>query len=95
MAKSCAAKNCATRLVYLHSRSNEKSAMNTTRAFVFAAHADERTDIDLKIDRKGDEVGSQPARRLLFGVLVKLAQFSPEFMAEGRGEHEQAERDIL
>ena len=78
--------------------------MHTTRAFkngnsqavhIPAALAYERTDIDLEIEREGDEIRIRPARRSLSGVLSKFAQFSADFMAEGRGDQEQAERDAL
>ncbi len=78
--------------------------MHTTRAFkngnsqavrIPADLAYERTDIDLEIEREGDEIRIRPARRSLSGVLAKFAQFSPDFMAEGRGDQEQAERDAL
>lgn len=78
--------------------------MHTTRVFkngnsqavrIPADLAYERTDIELEIEREGDEIRIRPARRSLAGVLTKFAQFSPDFMAQGRGEHEQAERDAL
>lgn len=78
--------------------------MHTTRVFkngnsqavrIPADLAYERTDIELEIEREGDEIRIRPARRSLAGVLSKFARFSPDFMAEGRGEHEQAERDTL
>lgn len=78
--------------------------MHTTRAFkngnsqavrIPADLAYESTDIDLEIERKGDEIRIRPARRSLSGVLNKFARFSSEFMADGRGDHEQAERDAL
>lgn len=55
----------------------------------------ERTDIEMEIERVGDELRIRPARRSLAGVLDRFARFSPDFMAEGRGEQEQAERDAL
>jgi antitoxin VapB len=55
----------------------------------------DRTDIELEIERIGDELRIRPARRPLAGVLRKFAQFGPEFMAEGRGDQEQAEREAL
>jgi antitoxin VapB len=55
----------------------------------------ERTDIDLEIEREGDEIRIRPARRSLSGVLTKFANFSPDFMAEGRGNQQQAERNAL
>lgn len=55
----------------------------------------ERTDIELEIERVGDEIRIRPARRPLGGILKKFAKFSPSFMAEGRGDQEQAEREAL
>lgn len=78
--------------------------MHITRAFkngnsqavrIPADLAYERADIDLEIEREGDEIRIRPARRSLSGVLEKFARFSPEFMAKGRGNQEQAERDAL
>jgi antitoxin VapB len=76
----------------------------TTRAFkngnsqavrIPADLAYERTDMDLEIERIGDELRIRPARRSLSDVLAKFARFSPGFMAEGRGDQEQAEREAL
>lgn len=78
--------------------------MRTTRAFrngnsqavrIPAELAYESTDMDLEIERVGDEIRIRPARRSLSGVLQKFARFSPDFMAQGRGDHEQSERDPL
>lgn len=78
--------------------------MHTTRAFkngnsqavrIPSDLAFERTDIELEIERVGDELRIRPARRSLAGVIAKFARFSPDFMAEGRGDQEQAERDSL
>jgi len=78
--------------------------MRTTRAFkngnsqavrIPADLAFERTDIELEIERQGDELRIRPARRSLAGVLSKFAQFSPDFMANGRGEQEEDDRDRL
>jgi antitoxin VapB len=55
----------------------------------------ERTDIELEIERVGEEIRIRPARRPLAGVLKKFARFGPDFMAEGRGDQEQAEREAL
>jgi antitoxin VapB len=55
----------------------------------------ERTDIEVEIERVGEELRIRPARRSLAGVLDRFASFAPDFMAEGRGEQEQAERDTL
>ena len=78
--------------------------MHTTRAFkngnsqavrIPADIAYERMDMDLEIERNGDEIRIRPARRSLSGVLTKFAKFSPDFMAEGRGDQQQAPRDTL
>lgn len=78
--------------------------MHTTRVFkngnsqavrIPAELAFERTDIDFEIERVGTELRIRPARRPLSGVLTKFARFSPDFLAEGRGNQEQAERDAL
>ena len=78
--------------------------MHTTRAFkngnsqavrIPADIAYERMDMDLEIERKGDEIYIRPARRSLSEVLSKFANFSADFMAEGRGDQEQSERDSL
>ncbi|NBT92476.1 MAG: AbrB/MazE/SpoVT family DNA-binding domain-containing protein [Betaproteobacteria bacterium] len=78
--------------------------MQATKAFkngnsqairIPAALAYERTDIDLEIERLGDEIRIRPARRSLSGVLTKFAAFSSDFMQEGRQDHEQADREAL
>ena len=51
--------------------------------------------MELLIERNGDELRIRPAKRRMGDVLGKLAKFSPDFMAEGRGENEEAERDAL
>lgn len=55
----------------------------------------ENTNVDMEIERVGDELRIRPVRRSLAGVLDRFAHFSPDFMAEGRGEQGQAERDTL
>lgn len=52
-------------------------------------------DIDLVIERQGDELRIRPARRRMGDVLGKLAQFSPDFMSDGRGLNLEGERDVL
>ena len=51
-----------------------------------------RWDIELVIERQGDELRIRPARRRLGDVLGKLAQFSPDSMSEGRGLNTEGER---
>lgn len=81
-----------------------ETVRQTTKAFkngnsqavrIPAELAYDRTDIDLEIERIGDEIRIRPARRPLSGVLSKFAQFGADFMADGRGDQEQAERESL
>ena len=78
--------------------------MHTTKAFrngnsqairIPAELAYERTDIELEIERVGEEIRIRPARRSLTGVLKKFARFGTDFMSEGSGEQEQTEREAL
>jgi antitoxin VapB len=78
--------------------------MHRTKAFrngnsqavrIPAELAFQRTDVDLEIERVGVELRIRPARRSLSGVLAKFAKFAPDFMVEGRGDHEQTERETL
>jgi antitoxin VapB len=78
--------------------------MHTTRVFrngnsqavrIPADLAYDRSDVELEIERVGDEIRIRPARRPLAGVLRKFAKFGSDFMSEGRGEQEQAEREGL
>lgn len=55
----------------------------------------EHTDIELEIERVGDEIRIRPARRPLSDVLAKFARFSPDFLAEGRRDQEQLRRGAL
>ena len=75
--------------------------MRTTRMFkngnsqavrIPADLAYECNDIEVEIKRVGDEIRIRPARQTLGGVLKKFAKFAPDFMAEGRGEQDQAYR---
>ena len=52
-------------------------------------------DIDLVIERQGDELRIRPAQRRMGDVLGKLAQFTPDFMSEGRGLSVEGEREGL
>ena len=78
--------------------------MQTTRIFLNGESqaicipselAYERTDIELEIERIGDEIRIRPARSSLARVLDKFAAFGPDFMAEGRDDDEQVERAAL
>ncbi len=78
--------------------------MHATKAFkngnsqairIPADLAYDRTDMDLEIERQGDEIRIRPLRRSLSGVLSKFAKFSPDFLAEGRSDQAQVERDTI
>ncbi len=78
--------------------------MATTRLFrnghsqavrIPAELAYERNNLELEIERIGDEIRIRPAARPITGALEALASFSPSFMAAGRGEQEQRPRPTL
>jgi antitoxin VapB len=78
--------------------------MHTTKAFkngnsqavrIPAELAFDRTDVDLEIERVGDELRIGPVHRSLDGVMDVFARFSPDFMRDGRESHEQGERDKI
>ena len=52
-------------------------------------------DVDLVIESQGDELRIRPAQRRMGDVLSKLARFSPDFMAQGRSENIDGEREAL
>jgi antitoxin VapB len=52
-------------------------------------------DIDLVIERQGDELRIRPAQRRIGDVLGKLAKFSADFTVPGRGSNIEGERDTL
>jgi antitoxin VapB len=68
---------------------------NSQAVRIPAELAYERTDVEMLIERIGDELRIRPARQSLAGLMERFGRFSPEYMAEGRGEHEQQERDSL
>lgn len=86
--------------MYIHAEID----MHTTKVFrngnsqavrIPADLAYERSDIELEIERIGDEIRIRPIRRPLTSVLEKFAKFGPDFMAAGRGDQEQADREEL
>lgn len=68
---------------------------NSQAVRIPAELAYERTDLDVEIERVGDEIRIRPVRRRLVGALSSFARFSEDFMAPGRGENRQDERDEL
>jgi antitoxin VapB len=86
--------------LYIHT----EACMLTTRVFrngnsqavrIPAELAYDLADVEVEIERIGDELRIRPMRRPLAGVLKKFARFGPNFLAEGRGEQEQSEREDL
>ena len=68
---------------------------NSQAVRIPAELAYERVDIDLEIERIGDELRIRPKGRKLDQLLAKFGQFSPDFMADGRADEEDTERDAL
>ncbi len=54
-----------------------------------------RTDLELEIERVGDEIRIRPARHSLAGVLEKFSRFSLDVTAQERKDQEQEERETL
>lgn len=52
------------------------------------------TDVELEIVRDGEKIIIQPVPQSLGDILRKMKPL-PNFMSEGRGEQEQAEREPL
>ena len=78
--------------------------MTTTRLFrngnsqavrIPAELAYERNDLELEIERCGDELRIRPASRPISRALEALAAFSPSFLAEGREQDEQQDRESM
>lgn len=55
----------------------------------------DRNDLEVEIERVGDELRIRPLPRRLDGVLAKFAAFSPDFMEAGRGDNAEGEREAL
>jgi len=68
---------------------------NSQAVRIPAELAYDRSDIDVEIERVGDELRIRPASRALDGVLARFEGFSDDFMAAGRGMNVESERDVL
>lgn len=68
---------------------------NSQAVRIPAELAYERSDLDVEIERVGDELHIRPARRSLDGALTKFGSFSDDFMATGREANIEAEREDL
>jgi antitoxin VapB len=54
-----------------------------------------RSDLELEIERVGDELRIRPEGLPIRRALAALPRFSADFIAAGRGDQEQAERKAL
>jgi antitoxin VapB len=54
-----------------------------------------RSDLELEIERVVEELRIRPAGWPIRGALQALASFAPGFLAEERGDQEQADRAAL
>jgi antitoxin VapB len=52
-------------------------------------------NVELVIERQGDELRIRPANRRIGDVLGKFARFSEGFMQDGRGDNVEGEREKL
>jgi antitoxin VapB len=52
-------------------------------------------DMDLVIERVGEELRIRPAQKRMGDVMGALKRFSSDFMADGREEQVQSEREAL
>jgi antitoxin VapB len=52
-------------------------------------------EMELVIERQGDELRIRPAQRRIGDVLNKFSQFSSDFMSEGRGQNVEGRRKVL
>lgn len=68
---------------------------NSQAVRIPAELAYDRMDIEVEIERVGDELRIRPVRRSLAGVLKIFAKFGPDFTVDGRDEHEQTDREDL
>ena len=78
--------------------------MTTTRLFkngnsqavrIPAELAFPTSNMELVIERVGEELRIRPAQRRMGNVMKVLSSFSPNFMSEDRGNQEQTEREVL
>jgi antitoxin VapB len=52
-------------------------------------------EMELVIERHGDELRIRPAQQRMGNVLEKFARFSSDFMVNGRGDNQEDEREAL
>ena len=52
----------------------------------------DRMDLEVEIEKIGQEIRIRPSRRSLSGVLQRFSKFSEDFMENGRNSQDQVER---
>lgn len=62
---------------------------NSQAVLIPAELAFEDWNMEQVFERQGDELRIRPAQRRMGDMMGKLAKFSPDFMAEGRGDNGQ------
>jgi len=68
---------------------------NSQAVRIPAELAYERSDLEVEIERVGDELHIRPAGRSLAQVLSKFGAFTEDYMSAGRGPNVDSERDSL
>ncbi len=68
---------------------------NSQAVRIPAELAYERSDLEVEIERVGDELRIRPARRSLDQALMRFTEFSADFMTAGRGTNVEPERKPL
>ncbi len=68
---------------------------NSQAVRIPAELAFDRSDLDVEIERVGDELRIRPVGRSLEGALARFAGFSDDFMARGRGVNDEPDREAL
>jgi antitoxin VapB len=68
---------------------------NSQAVRIPAELAYDRSDLDVEIERVGDELRIRPAGRSLDGALAKFTGFSADFMSAGREANIDSDRDAL
>lgn len=68
---------------------------NSQAVRIPAELACERSDLEPEIERCGDEPRIRPAGHPITGALEAQSSFSSNFLADGRSDQEQADREQL
>ena len=57
--------------------------------------ASDRMDLEVEIEKVGQEIRIRPSCHSLSGVLQRFSKFSKDFMENGRDSQEQVEREKI